>query len=208
MQITSFTIVYSTVYSGRSKKTPKLCVTGLCVGNSLVTGEFPTQRANNMENVPIWWCHHIQTTKTVIISLYLQATWSKNDISLVHEISFIYLNFLSLRPRKVGTNVTMMRTIEVFNCMKRVEFQSQNVGICSNWYNRGCIYGFIDTVQLARVMAWCLTAPRHYLNQCGFLISGVLCHSPESNQVYNNGCLSRDAYPVCGPCFNLLRVAI
>ena len=58
----------------------------------------------------------------------------------------------------------MMRTIEVFNCMKRVEFQSQNVGICSNWYNRGCIYGFIDPVQLARVMAWCLTAPRHYLN--------------------------------------------
>ena len=39
----------------------------------------------------------------------------------------------------MGTNVTMMRTIEVFNCMKRVEFQSQNVGICSNWYNRGCM---------------------------------------------------------------------
>ena len=102
MQITSFTIVYSTVYSGRSKKTPKLCVTGLCVGNSLVTGEFPTQRANNMENVPIWWCHHIQTTKTVIISLYLQATWSKNDISLVHEISFIYLNFFIIETEKSG----------------------------------------------------------------------------------------------------------
>ena len=102
MQITSFTIVYSTVYSGRSKKTPKLCVTGLCVGNSLVTGEFPTQRANNMENVPIWWCHHIQTTKTVIISLYLQATWSKNDISLVHEISFIYLIFFIIETEKSG----------------------------------------------------------------------------------------------------------
>ena len=116
----------------------------------------------------------------MIISLYLQTTWSKNDISLVHEISFIYLNFfLSLRPRKVGA---MMRTIEVFNCMKRVEFQLQNVGICSNWYNRGCIYGFIDPVQLARLMAWCLTAPRHYLNKCGFLISDVLWHSPKSNQ--------------------------
>ena len=34
-----------------------------------------------------------QDNKTVIISLYLQATWSKNDISLVHEISFIYLKF-------------------------------------------------------------------------------------------------------------------
>ena len=39
-QITSFTIVYSTVYSGRSKKT-KLRVTGLCTVNSPVTGEFP-----------------------------------------------------------------------------------------------------------------------------------------------------------------------
>ena len=33
-QITSLTVVYSIVYSGRSKKTSKLCVTGLCAGNS------------------------------------------------------------------------------------------------------------------------------------------------------------------------------
>ena len=31
----------------RSKKTSKLLVTGLCEGNSPVTGEFPTQRASN-----------------------------------------------------------------------------------------------------------------------------------------------------------------
>ena len=42
----------------RSKKTSKLCVTGLCVGNSSGTGEFPAQTANNMENVSIWWRHH------------------------------------------------------------------------------------------------------------------------------------------------------
>ena len=42
----------------RSKKTSKLCVTGLCVGNSPVTGEFPAQRASNAENVSIWWRHH------------------------------------------------------------------------------------------------------------------------------------------------------
>ena len=44
-----------------SKKTSKLQVTGLCAGNSLVTGEFPAQRASNMENVSIWWCHDIMT---------------------------------------------------------------------------------------------------------------------------------------------------
>ena len=42
----------------RSKKTSNLCVTGLCVGNSPVTGEFPAQRASNSENVPIWWHRH------------------------------------------------------------------------------------------------------------------------------------------------------
>ena len=42
----------------RSKKTSKLCVTGLCEGNSPETGEFPAQRASNAENVFIWWRHH------------------------------------------------------------------------------------------------------------------------------------------------------
>ena len=57
-QITSLAIVYSTVYSGRSRKISKLRVTGLCVGNSPGTGEFPAQMASNAENVSIWWRHH------------------------------------------------------------------------------------------------------------------------------------------------------
>ena len=54
--ITSLTIVYST--RRRSQKTSKLRVTGLCAGNSPVTGEFPAQRASSTENVFIWWRHH------------------------------------------------------------------------------------------------------------------------------------------------------
>ena len=42
----------------RSKKISKLRVTGLCAGNSPVTGEFPAQMASNAENVSIWWRHH------------------------------------------------------------------------------------------------------------------------------------------------------
>ena len=52
-QITSLTIVYAIVYLGVDE------VTGLCVGNSPVTSEFPTQRASNAENVSIWWRHHV-----------------------------------------------------------------------------------------------------------------------------------------------------
>ena len=35
-----------------------LLVTGLCEGNSPVTGEIPAQRASNAENTTIWWRHH------------------------------------------------------------------------------------------------------------------------------------------------------
>ena len=58
-QITSLAIVYSAVNSGgRSKKTSKLRVTGLCAGNSPGTGEFPAQMASYAKNVSIWWRHH------------------------------------------------------------------------------------------------------------------------------------------------------
>ena len=46
------------LFMTKSKKTSKLCVTGLCEGNSPVTGEFPAQRASNAENISIWWCNH------------------------------------------------------------------------------------------------------------------------------------------------------
>ena len=46
------------LFRRRSKKTSKLRVTGLCVGNSPGTGEFPTQMASKAENVSIWWRHH------------------------------------------------------------------------------------------------------------------------------------------------------
>ena len=37
----------------------------------------------------------------------------------------------------------------------------------------------------AQVMACCLTAPSHYLNQCWLMISGVLWHSADSNFTEN-----------------------
>ena len=59
-QITSLAIVCSSVYWGADqRKTSKLRVTGLCAGNSPVTGEFPAQRDSNAENVSIWWRHHV-----------------------------------------------------------------------------------------------------------------------------------------------------
>ena len=50
-QITSLTIVRS--FRHISKKTSKFRVTGLCEGNSPVSGEFPAHRISNAENVSI-----------------------------------------------------------------------------------------------------------------------------------------------------------
>ena len=58
-QITSLTIVYSTVYLvAHQIKHQRPHVTGLCAGNSPVTGEFPAKMATNMEKVSIWWRNH------------------------------------------------------------------------------------------------------------------------------------------------------
>ena len=46
------------LFGCRSKKASKLRVTGLCAGNSPVTGEFPAQMASNAKNISIWWRHH------------------------------------------------------------------------------------------------------------------------------------------------------
>ena len=46
------------LFGHRSKKTSKPRVTGLCVGNSPGTGEFPAQMASNAENVSIRWRNH------------------------------------------------------------------------------------------------------------------------------------------------------
>ena len=68
------------LFRSRSKKTSKLRVTSLCVGNSPGTGEFPAQMASNAENVSIWWRHHdifgICITHQMLKPEYARITWS------------------------------------------------------------------------------------------------------------------------------------
>ena len=53
-QITSFTIVYSTVWSDADqRKHQSSALLAMCAGNLLVTGEFPAQMVSNAENVSI-----------------------------------------------------------------------------------------------------------------------------------------------------------
>ena len=70
-QITGLSIVYPTVCSGADQ----LRVTGLCDGNSRVTGEFPAQRASNAKIVSIWWRHHETKMHLTTVIRNISAYW-------------------------------------------------------------------------------------------------------------------------------------
>ena len=55
-QITSLTIIYSTVYLGRDQRKHQSSASLALCGE--FTGEFPAQMASNAENISIWWRHH------------------------------------------------------------------------------------------------------------------------------------------------------
>ena len=59
-QITSLTIVYSTIYSDADQRKHQSFASLASAGNSPGTVEFPAQMASDAENVSIWWRHHVQ----------------------------------------------------------------------------------------------------------------------------------------------------
>ena len=68
------------LFRRRSKKTSKLRVTGLCVGNSPGTGEFTAQMASNAENFSIWWRHHVPSQRPVYVSM----PWRPHGFAYFH----------------------------------------------------------------------------------------------------------------------------
>ena len=58
-QITSLTIVYSTIYSGADQSKHQSSASLAFVWGIHRDREFPAQLASNAENVSIWWRHHV-----------------------------------------------------------------------------------------------------------------------------------------------------
>ena len=75
----------------RSKKTSKLCFTGLCAGISLVISEFPAQMASNAENVFIWWRHDVINT---LLATIFQYFWLPDDAKTLPESILTYPQWL------------------------------------------------------------------------------------------------------------------
>ena len=67
-QITSRTVVHSTVYSDADKENIKAPRHWPVCGEFTGTGEFPAQRASYAENVSIWWRHHGSLSNPLIAS--------------------------------------------------------------------------------------------------------------------------------------------
>ena len=90
------------LFRRRSKKTPKLCATGLCVENSPGTSEFPAQMASNAENVSIWWHHHDKTDMYIYEGCFQ------------HLIKFFMLH-QSIKYKFISFNINLCLTLSVHN---------------------------------------------------------------------------------------------
>ena len=102
----------------RSKKTSKLRVTGLCEGNSPVTGEFPAQRSSNAEK-----SSHFMT------SSYDLRSW---DTSIVKLFYHVPSSIASLVRFKVSTfSINAQWIVQSFI----QEFMPVTRKSSSNWRN-------------------------------------------------------------------------
>ena len=98
------------LFRRRSKKTSKLRVTGLCVGNSPGTGEFPAQMASYAESVSIWWRHHEdKDQKITFLSQDLQGPPLTHDLTRwLMEIRGMRERFLQNKSLFQCTNYTIL----------------------------------------------------------------------------------------------------
>ena len=92
------------LFRHRSKQTSKLHITGLCAGNSPVTGEFLAQRANNVENVSIWWHHHVCRNLYILTWFISTKVEWMSDLKLTIDTPLLAFN--TLRSKQNGRHFT------------------------------------------------------------------------------------------------------
>ena len=138
-QITSLTVVYSTVYPGADqRKKSRLRVTGLCAGNSPGTGEFPAQMASNAENVSIWWRHHDISFENVI-SYWFFASCPVHIVRYIMlHLTYLWDSFheRSLNPQFTSGEMFVILTMKIMVML---------------WY---CVYCILSCITV--LLAWTL----------------------------------------------------
>ena len=110
------------LFRHRSKKTSKLRVTGLCAGNSPVTGEFPAQTAIYAWNVSfdgvIMLC--VLSFGTQCLASFIAVTISIDDLSrmlweTLYDIGYLYMWYrIFLRIPNSHFTLSFVATICIF----------------------------------------------------------------------------------------------
>ena len=99
-QITASRLFAQPFVQVQIKKTSKLHITGLCEGNSPVTGGFPSQRASNTENASIWWPFYDYSFSTRRVNWFVAGNKYRfeNKNSQFH---FLYHNPLHINANSI-----------------------------------------------------------------------------------------------------------
>ena len=112
------------LFRRRSKKTSKLRTTGLCVGNSPVTGEFTAQKSRNAEDGSIWWRHHgaAKCTSRSTFSLMRLAIYEAK-VGLPEDFIMIRGNF-EKSYGKASVNILLTFWLEIVNnCQSSIKLR-------------------------------------------------------------------------------------
>ena len=164
------------LFRRRSKKTLKLRVTGLCVGNSPATGEFPAQRASNAENVSIWWRHHDRHSLDNLLHVYIHSM----DIDRYQASAWTNYDLLSIGP--MGKHFRKMHKMQLKVSAKCLLFclgLSVLTHQCVNWSRPSNAYIFTNELikpSHHQVRSWLVASsvPSDYLNLCWWVANWIL----------------------------------
>ena len=158
----------------RSKETAKLRVTGLCAGNSPVTGEFPAQRTSNAVNISTWWRHHVSAA--IREMMYLGSNPDHTSGELL--VSFSFEMFFCSAPI---VNLTINMNVFMYTCIRVHRHLIRVINIKTLLINRHRLQPY-DTylpfhisLQLKNTLTW-NTRPFWWNHEKTWPYNGCLLH--------------------------------
>ena len=114
----------------------------------------------------------------------LYSSWAYHTNPIRYKSWYRLSN--TIRQLLCYQNLLSEYTVTVNMSDKKLSIKSLFTNLrSSRWFNslwpNAAVWQQWSRSTLAQVMACCLTAPSHYLNQCWLLISKILWYSPDSN---------------------------
>ena len=125
----------------------------------------------------IWWQRSGSTFDWIMVC-YLSYLIEAGDAYMHHQLRPSLVQIMTCRL--FGAKPLSVFEIQTFSFKKmHLKYHLQNVGhsVLASLRPSDTIWWQRSGSTLAQVMACCLTAPSHYLNQCWLIISEVQWHS-------------------------------